>query len=111
MHAHTHVLTHVRMVAIGNTANTPSLSWQHVYCAAFQGSSSSRSNELCQHFHTPDLPTRHPLFPTPVLPPIPQFLRKLAPPTDPYLHNDLHLREAPEVGLRAGTTSCAPNRL
>eukprot|EP00879_Flechtneria_rotunda_P010641 GHRR01011121.1.p1 GENE.GHRR01011121.1~~GHRR01011121.1.p1 ORF type:complete len:204 (+),score=20.41 GHRR01011121.1:152-763(+) len=25
-----------------------------------------------------------------------QFLRKLAPPSDPYLHNDLHLREAPE---------------
>lgn len=24
-----------------------------------------------------------------------QFLRKLAPPSDPYLHNDLHLREAP----------------
>ncbi len=24
-----------------------------------------------------------------------QFLRKMAPPTDPYLHNDLHLREAP----------------
>jgi hypothetical protein len=26
----------------------------------------------------------------------PQFLRKLAPPSDPYLHNDLHVREAPE---------------
>ncbi len=26
----------------------------------------------------------------------PQFLRKLAPPGEPYLHNDLHLREAPE---------------
>jgi hypothetical protein len=24
-----------------------------------------------------------------------QYLRKLAPPTEPYLHNDLHLREAP----------------
>ena len=27
---------------------------------------------------------------------MPQWLRKLAPPTDPYLHNDLHVREAPE---------------
>jgi hypothetical protein len=25
----------------------------------------------------------------------PQFLHKLAPPSEPYLHNDLHLREAP----------------
>ena len=25
-----------------------------------------------------------------------QWLRKLAPPTEPYLHNDLHLRHAPE---------------
>ena len=25
-----------------------------------------------------------------------QFLRKLAPPEYPYLHNDLHLREAPD---------------
>jgi hypothetical protein len=27
----------------------------------------------------------------------PQYLRKLAPATDSYLHNDLHLREAPEA--------------
>lgn len=25
-----------------------------------------------------------------------QFLHKLAPPSAPYLHNDLHYREAPE---------------
>ncbi|GBF87527.1 secondary thiamine-phosphate synthase enzyme [Raphidocelis subcapitata] len=35
-------------------------------------------------------------YETRLLDDIRQFLRRLAPPTDPYLHNDLHLREAPE---------------
>jgi hypothetical protein len=30
------------------------------------------------------------------LPHLLQWLRRMAPPSDPYLHNDLHLREAPE---------------
>jgi len=30
-----------------------------------------------------------------------QWLRKMAPPADPYLHNDLHVREAP-VGWPGG---------
>ena len=30
------------------------------------------------------------------------FLRKLAPPDAPYLHNDLHLREAPRIGRAGG---------
>jgi hypothetical protein len=30
-----------------------------------------------------------------------QWLSKLAPASDPYLHNDLHLRPAPEVGWLA----------
>ncbi|WIA37706.1 hypothetical protein OEZ86_014591 [Tetradesmus obliquus] len=34
-------------------------------------------------------------YETRLLDDIRQFLRKLAPPSDPYLHNDLHLREAP----------------
>eukprot|EP00775_Hariotina_reticulata_P001345 gene1345-1687_t len=34
-------------------------------------------------------------YETRLLDDIRQFLRKLAPPGDPYLHNDLHLREAP----------------
>ncbi|KAI8475458.1 MAG: hypothetical protein J3K34DRAFT_404152 [Monoraphidium minutum] len=35
-------------------------------------------------------------YETRLLDDIRQFLRKVAPPSDPYLHNDLHLREAPE---------------
>eukprot|EP00878_Enallax_costatus_P012807 GHUV01013374.1.p1 GENE.GHUV01013374.1~~GHUV01013374.1.p1 ORF type:complete len:137 (+),score=15.44 GHUV01013374.1:111-521(+) len=34
-------------------------------------------------------------YETRLLDDIRQFLHKLAPPNDPYLHNDLHLREAP----------------
>lgn len=34
-------------------------------------------------------------YETRLLDDIRQFLRKMAPPSDPYLHNDLHLREAP----------------
>lgn len=34
-------------------------------------------------------------YETRLLDDIRQFLRKLAPASDPYLHNDLHLREAP----------------
>jgi thiamine phosphate synthase YjbQ (UPF0047 family) len=35
-----------------------------------------------------------------------QFLRKLAPPEYPYLHNDLHLREEPDVRSCTAVHSC-----
>jgi len=39
-----------------------------------------------------------------------QWLRKLAPPSEPYLHNDLHVREAPEgwVGGHAAWAAQEP---
>ncbi|KAF8058404.1 hypothetical protein HT031_005528 [Scenedesmus sp. PABB004] len=39
-----------------------------------------------------------------------QFLRRLAPPGDPYLHNDLHLREAPPGWPGGWAAWCAARR-